>query len=146
MNGTTVVNHGATKTADGKTIYSKTYNNGTQESIYPNAGASGEADAEAEPVKEVTLTSCLNDLIADHGLVDALLENLSSYCGVASQKVQENASLLAEGNREKLFLMSAKHSHHDEVNERLSFLQEFAVNSDFKISKAQLKVIYDLLM
>jgi len=31
------------------------------------------------------------------------------------------------------------------VNERLSFLQEFAMNSDFKISKAQLKVIYDLL-
>ena len=32
------------------------------------------------------------------------------------------------------------------MNERLSFLQEFAVNSDFKISKAQLKVIYDLLV
>lgn len=31
------------------------------------------------------------------------------------------------------------------MNERLSFLQEFAMNSDFKISKAQLKVIYDLL-
>ena len=31
------------------------------------------------------------------------------------------------------------------MNERLSFLKEFAINSDFKISKAQLKVIYDLL-
>lgn len=41
--------------------------------------------------------------------------------------------------------MSSKYSHHDEINERLSFLQEFAVNSDFRISKVQLKVIYDLL-
>ncbi len=44
-----------------------------------------------------------------------------------------------------MFLLDPKYSHQDEINERLSFLQEFAVNSDFKISKAQLKVIYDLL-
>lgn len=31
------------------------------------------------------------------------------------------------------------------MDERLSFLQEFATNSDFKIQKAQLRVIYDLL-
>ena len=44
-----------------------------------------------------------------------------------------------------MFLLNPKHSHQDEINERLSFLQEFAMNSDFKISKAQLKVIYGLL-
>ena len=44
-----------------------------------------------------------------------------------------------------MFLLSPKHSHQEELNERLSFLQEFAVNSDFQISKAQLTVIYDLL-
>mmetsp|Transcript_393 Transcript_393/g.551 ORF Transcript_393/g.551 Transcript_393/m.551 type:complete len:185 (-) Transcript_393:6462-7016(-) len=52
---------------------------------------------------------------------------------------------MRESDRTKLFLVSAKYSHQDELNERLSFLQEFAVNSDFKISKVQLKVIYDLL-
>ena len=56
----------------------------------------------------------------------------------------QDASLLNK-DRTKMFPLNPKHSHHDEVNERLSFLQEFAVNSDFKISKAQLQVIYDLL-
>lgn len=60
-------------------------------------------------------------------------------------KVASDPSVLREQDRTKLFLVSAKYSHQDELNERLSFLQEFAVNSDFKISKVQLKVIYDLL-
>ena len=44
-----------------------------------------------------------------------------------------------------MFFLSAKYSHQQEINERLSFLHEFAMNSDFKISKAELKVIYGLL-
>ena len=60
-------------------------------------------------------------------------------------KVAADPSLLREQDRSKLFLVSAKYSHQEEFIERLSFLQEFAVNSDFKISKAQLKVIYDLI-
>ena len=42
-------------------------------------------------------------------------------------------------------MVSPKYSHHEEVSERLSFLQLFAANSGVEISKVELKVIYDLL-
>ena len=93
----------------------------------------------------MTLKSVLNDLHQNQGFVDALLGNLESYCRAAAQKVAANPGLLGEQDRAKVFLLNPKHSHHDEMDERLSFLQEFAVNSDLKISKAQLRVIYDLL-
>ena len=41
--------------------------------------------------------------------------------------------------------MSEKYSHHDEVDERLKFLQTYAANSSFELPKQELKVIYDLL-
>ena len=44
-----------------------------------------------------------------------------------------------------MHFLTPKYSHNQEVNERLSFLHEFAKESDFKISKAQLKVIYGLM-
>ena len=93
----------------------------------------------------MTLKSVLNDLHQNQGFVDALLGNLNAYCSAAAQKIASNPSLLGEHDRTKVFLLNPKHSHHDEMDERLSFLQEFAVNSDLKISKAQLRVIYDLL-
>ena len=86
----------------------------------------------------------LNSL-QEKGFVEALLANLDTYCQSVAAKVASDSALLREKDRTKLFVLNTKHSHQDEMNERLSFLQEFAVNSDFKISKAQLKVIYDLL-
>ena len=102
-------------------------------------------EEEKTEAEGVTLKSVLNDLHQNQGFVDALLGNLESYCRAAAQKVAANPGLLGEQDRAKVFLLNAKHSHHDEMDERLSFLQEFAVNSDLKISKAQLRVIYDLL-
>lgn len=77
--------------------------------------------------------------------MEALLANLTAYCGAAAQRIAAEPILGQERDRTKMFLLNPKHSHQDEIAERLTFLQEFAVNSDFKISKAQLKVIYDLL-
>ena len=42
-------------------------------------------------------------------------------------------------------MVSPKHSHHEEIDERLQFLKYIASISDFKISKHELNVIYDLL-
>ena len=77
--------------------------------------------------------------------MEAFLANLTAYCRAAAQRIAAEPILGQERDRTKMFLLNAKHSHQDEIAERLTFLQEFAVNSDFKISKVQLKVIYDLL-
>ena len=77
--------------------------------------------------------------------MEAFLANLTAYCQAAAQRIAAEPALGQERDRTKMFLLNPKHSHQDEIAERLTFLQEFAVNSDFKISKAQLKVIYDLL-
>lgn len=65
------------------------------------------------------------------------MNNLKAYCEAAAAKIGQDASLLTR-ERSKMFVINPQHSHHDEVHERLSFFQEFAVNSDFQISKAQL--------
>ena len=52
---------------------------------------------------------------------------------------------MASQERAKMFIVDAKYSHQTEVDTRLSFLKEFASSSGFQISKAELKVIYDLL-
>ncbi len=90
------------------------------------------------------MRNVLNSL-KEKGFVEALMTNTENYCRAVAAKVASDESLLKQKDRSKMFLLDPKHSHQDEINERLSFLQEFAVNSDFKISKAQLKVIYDLL-
>ncbi len=72
----------------------------------------------------------LNNLYTKENFVEALIGNLKAYCEAANQKISQDASMLNK-ERTKMFPLSPKHSHQDEVNERLSFLQEFAVNSDF---------------
>lgn len=123
---------------------------GNNESIYQGNGQGGQGVAEEDkqeedPALKVTLAGVLNQLCQQQGFVEALLGNLRRYCEAVQQKVAQDASILDEKDRTKLFVLSPKNSHQAEINERLSFLQEFAVNSDFKISKAQLQVIYDLL-
>ena len=49
-------------------------------------------------------------------------------------------------NRKKLFLINDKTSHHEEIDERLSFLRYIASITEFKISKNELSYIYDLMM
>lgn len=94
---------------------------------------------------QITLKSILNDLVEKSGFAEATLSNLGAYCRDVAQKVQREPGLLQEQDRSKMYILSAKQSHQDEISSRLSFLQEFAVNSDYQISKAQLRVIYDLL-
>ena len=150
VNGTNIVNHRTTTNSQyGKTLYSKTYQTqggqNDQESIY-NTGDNDEEDKvnEEDEDKELTLRSVLNNLYQKQSFVEIIIKNLQAYCELVAQKVASDASLLAK-DRTKMFVVNPKYSHHEEVLERLSFLQEFAVNSDFTISKAQLQVIYDLL-
>ena len=139
VSGTRVVSHGAT-TVGGtqRSSYSNIGGMNNKESIYPNAGGAADddedtsaANADAEESKQMTLKSCLDDLETNSGFVKALLANLGAYCDTVKAKIAADANLLIETNRTKLFILNAKHSHQEEVNERLSFLQEFAMNSSF---------------
>ena len=158
--GGTTVTHSQASTG-GKTLYSKSYGTGGQnnnESIYGTGNPVYNEDDEDDDFREenkreqvetrdknLTLRGILNELVTEKGFVEALLGNLEAYCRAVAQKVAADPSLLEETDRTKLNVFSANNSHADEVNERLLFLQEFAVNSDLQISKAQLQVIYDLL-
>lgn len=46
-----------------------------------------------------------------------------------------------------MFLLNAKYSHQDEIDERLQFIKYVAtVSQTFSISKVELGIIYDLLV
>lgn len=47
--------------------------------------------------------------------------------------------------RKEIRLVSHKYSHHEELDERLHFLQMYAANSNFAVTKQHLKVVYDML-
>ena len=72
----------------------------------------------------------LSDLNTKHNIVTNLLNNLSAYCAVAQAKIAKEPALLQD-DRSKMKLASAKHSHKDEIAERLAFLQFYAAQSDF---------------
>ena len=73
-----------------------------------------------------------------------LLDNLRDYLTKA-QKAFTPAHALQ--HRSKLYLTSTNYSHAQEVEERLAFLRFLSgACSEFKITKVQLKVIYDLLI
>jgi len=117
------------------------------ESIYEtgkDAGDNEETKDSAPQEKELTFDDVLNNLETKDGLVQSLLDNLAAYNKTVAGKVSQNQAL-AQTEREKIFIVSQKHSHHQEIEERLQFLNFYASNSDFKNSKVQLKVIYDLL-
>ena len=48
--------------------------------------------------------------------------------------------------RKKLNLVSPKYSHHDEIDERLSFIKYLALVSKHQVSKADLEALYDRLV
>ena len=72
------------------------------------------------------------------------MANLSGYLDALKAKITAQPEL-ARTEPAKLTAVNSKYSHETEINTRLDFLKEFAANSKFEISKAQLKVIYDLL-
>lgn len=74
-----------------------------------------------------------------------MISNLQHYCQEANQKVEASSAPLVEA-RKKLFLVNAKHSHHEEIDERLQFIKYLASITDFKISKVELGTIYEMLL
>ena len=69
-----------------------------------------------------------------------MLKNLEAYFeSMAGKTIDATAS------RKLLKIDGSKYLHCEEVSERLKFLQTFAANSSFEITKVHLKVVYDLL-
>ena len=88
------------------------------------------------------MNSVIDTLIKDHQLIQIILNNLKHYCELVNSKV----GAIPTENRKKLFLVNTKYAHHDEIDERLSFIKYIAQISDYTISKVELGVIYDLLV
>lgn len=86
------------------------------------------------------MTDMLNSLQTEAHLVDALLDNLNGYC-----KAVRAANIDASADRKKVFIQSKNHSHADEIEERLTFLKQYASVCDYQFRKVQLRVIYDSL-
>jgi hypothetical protein len=93
-----------------------------------------------ENEKELTLTDILNSMQTEHGLADAVLNNLNLYC-----KAVRAANTPYDADRKKLFVQSKNHCHAEEVEERLTFLKQYASVCDYQFQKVQLRVIYDSL-
>ena len=87
---------------------------------------------------EFNLTQSIAELLNEHNLIKAILDDTKRYCDFVNSKLEEPTN----ENRKKLFVLSKSSSHHEEIDERLSFLRYIASISDFKISKAELGVIY----
>ena len=89
---------------------------------YSQQQASTTATVETE---ELTLAKSLDILITQRNLVSSLLSNLTKYC----LKVK---TLLPAGHtsdvsqRKKINLVNPKYSHHEEIDERLSFIKYLA--------------------
>ena len=100
-----------------------------------------ETEVEPEPEK-VELS--FDDMLTSFNIVTHLLDNLTAYCAAVKAKMELNPELL-QLERTKMFIITKNHSHKEEVAERLSFLQFFVTQIEFKVAKTELKVVYDLL-
>lgn len=67
------------------------------------------------------MNDVLMSLNNDNQIIEALLENLKSYC----QAVRA-AGTDANADRKKVFVLSKQHSHEDEIEERLKFMKLYA--------------------
>ena len=72
-----------------------------------------------------------------------LLNNLGDYFTTA-KSVIESEKLQIPDNRSKMFFVNKKYSHHEEVSERLGFLEFYAAETNLKIRSEELKLIYGL--
>lgn len=89
----------------------------------------------------------MTKLINEVGLPRILLDNLTDYCQQVNRKLASAGTTVDTSDRKKLYLVNPKYSHHEEVNERLQFIQYLAqVSIDYQISKAELNILYQLLV
>ena len=70
----------------------------------------------------------LNALNEKQNLVEHLLENLSLYCTTVKSVIEQNPEL-TKLEREKMFLVSKKYSHENELAARLLFLEMYATET-----------------
>ena len=64
--------------------------------------------------KQLTFGGILRDLNEEQFLVTHLFSNLSAYCAAAKAKIEKEPELL-QLPRSKMFLVSKKHSHEEEI-------------------------------
>ena len=72
-----------------------------------------------------------------------LLSNLTKYCLRMKSLVNESVDV---SQRKKLNLVNPKYSHHEEIDERMSFIKYLALVSQYEVSKADLESLYDHLV
>ena len=89
---------------------------------YPNQQASTTAVVDAD---ELTLAKSLDILITQRNLVGSLLGNLTKYCLRVKALLPEGTTTDVS-QRKKLNLVNPKYSHHEEIDERLSFIKYLA--------------------
>ena len=93
----------------------------------------------------LTLSTSLQKLITENGLVKVLLVNLQYYCDEVNKRIGSNEFDLTQAK--KLFVLNPKYSHTDEIDERLQFLKYLAqVSTDYQVSKSELDILYSLLV
>ena len=117
-----------------------------EESIYDSIPQTNDAKktSDTQTLQEFTLNDLLNELNTQEHLIQTLLDSLRDYL-VAARKAFTPASAIL--NRVKLYLVSGNYSHAQEVEERLLLLKFLSTMcTEYKITKVQLKVIYDLLL
>ncbi len=74
---------------------------------------------------ELTLAKSLDILITQRNLVGSLLSNLTKYC-VRVKALLPIGTSTDVSQRKKLNLVNPKYSHHEEIDERLSFIKYLA--------------------
>jgi len=92
------------------------------------------------PSEPVECRKVFDEIEESSGFSNSVVRNLAAYFGsVQGQNIDASVA------RKQLKLANSKYLHSEEVDERLKFLQTFAANSSFEITKKHLKVVYDLL-
>ena len=76
----------------------------------------------------------MTEMSVKQQFVSHLLKNLQVYCEAANEKIKNEPELL-QLERSKMFLVSKKHSHQDEIAKRLEFLEFYETEGMQKITK-----------
>jgi hypothetical protein len=84
-------------------------------------------------------------ILGERKLMEALLDDLAAHSKAANEFVGGLDKVPSD--RKKLFVNESQYSHHEEIDERLTFIKYVAsMASDYCLSKKELGVIYDLLV
>ena len=96
--------------------------------------------ATSQPTQPIECRLVFDEIEETTGFSNAILRNLAAYF-----ESIKNQAIEAGTSRKQIKIAYSKYMHFEEVDERLKFLQTFAANSSFEITKVHLKSVYELL-